>query len=387
MDGDISTAVVSDLIGCIYDCALDPQRWPDTLALLKSALGFAHATLSLQSLPTGRVLLNVTSGIPSPWLERIPDYGSDIIALWGGNNVIASAPLEEPLLLSEMNPEIADGSSRNRYYLEWRRPQGLIDTVAIGLARDAYFLSTASLVRQANEGPVQARELDAIRLLAPHLRRAVTISRLLDIQSATAATFGAVVDACGVPIVVVDADRRILHANGAAAALEEGFPLARRGGIVRVGEPTADRALAMAVTQAAADESMIGRRGLAIPVRQSDGVLHVLHVLPLARRASRPIPASDAAAAIFVASTATQHNPIGKVLAALFDLTPAEVGVFDLVAQGRSVSEVAVMLGIGVSTVRTHLARLFEKTGVSRQVDLVRMATTLSGPASGARAR
>jgi DNA-binding NarL/FixJ family response regulator len=35
------------------------------------------------------------------------------------------------------------------------------------------------------------------------------------------------------------------------------------------------------------------------------------------------------------------------------------------------VPDVAVVLGIAESTVKTHLRRLFEKTGASRQVDLV----------------
>jgi DNA-binding CsgD family transcriptional regulator len=44
------------------------------------------------------------------------------------------------------------------------------------------------------------------------------------------------------------------------------------------------------------------------------------------------------------------------------------------------VKEAASSLGISVGTMRTHLARLFEKTGTSRQSALVRMAANLSPP-------
>jgi DNA-binding CsgD family transcriptional regulator len=54
--------------------------------------------------------------------------------------------------------------------------------------------------------------------------------------------------------------------------------------------------------------------------------------------------------------------------------------VFDLIAGGRTVAEAAGALGIGVSTVRTHLLRIFDKTGTHRQADLVRMASALAAP-------
>jgi FixJ family two-component response regulator len=37
------------------------------------------------------------------------------------------------------------------------------------------------------------------------------------------------------------------------------------------------------------------------------------------------------------------------------------------------VSEVVEVLGIGVGTVKTHLHHLFEKTGASRQAELVKL--------------
>ena len=54
---------LSDLIGGIYDCALDPGLWPSLLARLSDALRFEHAALTMTALPSGNVLLNITSGI------------------------------------------------------------------------------------------------------------------------------------------------------------------------------------------------------------------------------------------------------------------------------------------------------------------------------------
>lgn len=377
----LAAADMSDLIGLIYDCALDPDLWPATLARLKDRLGFIHATLSLQEMPSGRVLLNVTSGIPSPWSERIADYGQDIIALWGGPRLVAQAPLEEPVLLSRMNPEVRDGTSRNRYYLEWRKPQGLIDTVALGLTRDTGSLAAASLVRHRDQGPVDERDLELIRLFAPHLKRAVTIGRLLEAQTIAAASFEAVLDGVGTPILLVDASMRLVHANSAGhAALEHGDPLHLRDGAVGSANLAVARALAAALAQTVSDESGINRMGLGIPALSEDGSAHALHVLPLLKGGTRARLRPGATAALFLSSSNAQRTEVGQIVAALFDLSRAEARVFEQIASGETVADAAATLGIGASTVRTHLLRIFEKVGVRRQADLVKLAAALALP-------
>jgi DNA-binding CsgD family transcriptional regulator len=47
------------------------------------------------------------------------------------------------------------------------------------------------------------------------------------------------------------------------------------------------------------------------------------------------------------------------------------------------VPEVAEALGIGDTTVRTHLGHLFEKTGAKRQADLVKLIAGFSSPLQG----
>ncbi|WP_066806290.1 helix-turn-helix transcriptional regulator [Sphingomonas asaccharolytica] len=60
-----------------------------------------------------------------------------------------------------------------------------------------------------------------------------------------------------------------------------------------------------------------------------------------------------------------------------FGLTKAEQGLLDILARGASLPDAAQMLGVARSTARTHLQRLFDKTGKRRQVDLLRMVASL----------
>jgi DNA-binding CsgD family transcriptional regulator len=106
----------------------------------------------------------------------------------------------------------------------------------------------------------------------------------------------------------------------------------------------------------------------------------VVHVLPLRAGNLRRQIKSNAAAAIFFATPATSPEAPQEALAALYDLTHAEAKVLTLVADGHSRNEIATRLGVGLSTIKTHLLHLNSKTGSARLSDLAKLARSLSFP-------
>jgi DNA-binding CsgD family transcriptional regulator len=62
----------------------------------------------------------------------------------------------------------------------------------------------------------------------------------------------------------------------------------------------------------------------------------------------------------------------------LYEFTPAELRIFELIVEGRSPAEIADALGIAASTVKPHLLRVFAKTRLHRQAELVKLAASLS---------
>lgn len=61
-----------------------------------------------------------------------------------------------------------------------------------------------------------------------------------------------------------------------------------------------------------------------------------------------------------------------ELLVCLYGLTPAETRVTRHLLRGYTLKEAAKKLGIAVTTVRSHLKVVFEKTGTSRQSELIR---------------
>ena len=58
----------------------------------------------------------------------------------------------------------------------------------------------------------------------------------------------------------------------------------------------------------------------------------------------------------------------------LADLSPRQLEIVGLVAQGLQNKQIARRLGIGVETVKTHLARIAHKMGVSSRTEIVAVA-------------
>lgn len=84
------------------------------------------------------------------------------------------------------------------------------------------------------------------------------------------------------------------------------------------------------------------------------------------------IHAKDAANVTVLAASQSSQALSENALSGFFGLTAAEARVTQQLALGLTVEEAAQELGIKLSTVRTHVQRVFGKVGVSRQPDLLR---------------
>lgn len=372
-------AEFDDLIGAIYDAVVDKSLWTDAIDRIRRRFDFEVAALTVHALPQASLVVQATANIPPEFLERASKYSKEIVELWGGPARMAQLPLEEPIRNSDVTgPETWE---KNRFYLEWARPLHIVDQVAIQLARDRMLTSALALSVHERRRPVTEADIDELRRLVPHLRRAVIISRMLDVAVDTATTFSAALEAIPTAVFLVDAGLQIVHANvPAQTMLAAGDPVRSSRGRLGLREELIAGQLQRAIEDAGRNEASLGRRGMAIPMRRLDGTAAAASIFPLERRRLRGGPEGAATAAIFVADPADPPSMPADALRLLYDLTPAEQRVFGLVVDGRRTEEIAKQLQVGVGTVRTQLLRVFEKTGRRTRADLVRLSKSLSAP-------
>jgi DNA-binding CsgD family transcriptional regulator len=115
-----------------------------------------------------------------------------------------------------------------------------------------------------------------------------------------------------------------------------------------------------------------------------DGERYVAHALPLTSGARRRAGIDRAAAAaLFVRRAALVASSASQVIGETFKLTPTELRVLLAITEIGGIPEVATAFGIADTTVRTHVNRLFEKTGATRQADLVKLVAGFTTPLAG----
>ena len=157
-------------------------------------------------------------------------------------------------------------------------------------------------------------------------------------------------------------------------------PVRLAQGKLQLPSAQASNALADAIGRSAGDLGQLGQRGICIPARMKDGRPYLAHVLPLKGGEMRQELEQRAIAAVFLARAETAPQMPAAALALTYDVTPARTRVLELIVEGRTPKEVAEKLGVSITTVRTHLAHLFQKTGTSRQVELVALIGRMTLP-------
>jgi len=382
---DIAPEKLSDVIGKIYDSAVDPALWP---VALESACGLIGGTLGYiglfdtrkktMSVPfysggSAEMMRNYEAILPvSPFWDVMPQYQVGQIAF--------TSELVEKTGLTET--EIIN----SRFFQEWALPSGLRDVVAGVFINWEGRVGSLNLHTPPTRELVGPRDLAVMELLLPHARRAITIGDLLDMRSIAAAAFEATLDTLTAAVVLVDASGTVIHANPAAERMfSAGGPILSQRGVLSTHDANANAALKDAIGRAASDESELGYGGIGVPIRARSEELSpahsIAHVLPLKSGTLRPGLSLGAVAAVFVTPALGNPQPPFEALAALYDLTPAEARVMIEVASGKNRAAASLALGIADSTVKTHLARVFAKTGTSEQSELAKLVASLTPPA------
>ena len=293
------------------------------------------------------------------------------------------AEIGKPVATADLIPY--DEFLDTRFYKEWARPQGLVDFVSALLDKSVTSAAMFGVFRHERHGLVDEETRRRMRLIIPHMRRAVLIGRVIDTKTAEAATFADALDGLSAGMLLVDASGRIVHANAAAMPCSpQATSCVRPEGAWSASDPQSDLTLREVFAAAGSGDAAIGIKGIAVPLTARAGERYVAHVLPLTSGARRRAGTNYAAvAALFVHKAALETPSPPEVIAKTFGLTPSELRVLLGIVEVGGAPETAEALGIAEGTVKTHLKRLFAKTGTTRQADLVKLVASYASPLAG----
>jgi DNA-binding CsgD family transcriptional regulator len=370
---------MSELIGDIYDASLDPDRWDRVLE--RSTRFLKTATASIGSFDS----LNRHLTFSKAW-GYDPYYFQLFLDRYAKTNPVNSSAwmvqAGEVIAIGDMVPY--EEYAASAIFREWGKPQGYIDGYQATLEKTATSHAFFHCIRHERHGRVDAEARRKLRLLTPHLQRAVLIGKVVDLHKFEAASLADTLDGLSAGMFLVDDDARLVHANvSGRAMLADGTVVAELGGRLSANDLQVDQGLREIFAAAGGGDDVLGERGIVIPIAAPHGSRFVAHVLGLTSGARRRTGISySAAAAVFVREAALDlPHPI-ETLTNLYKFTPAETRVLMTIVEISGVPEVASALGISQTTVKTHLQHIFEKTGLNRQADLVKLVAEYMSPFS-----
>jgi DNA-binding CsgD family transcriptional regulator/PAS domain-containing protein len=231
-------------------------------------------------------------------------------------------------------------------------------------------------MRDRRRGAFDESERRAIEVLLPHVTRAEAIGKRLAFLHAEESAL----DSLDVAIAFLTGTGELLHGNRSAERiLDRDDGLCVRSGVLSATDSGADARIRQAIREAISAETRIASP-LAIGVPRPSG--HRAYQLLLAPiRHGLPMLAGLRApdVVLLIIDPESQRTGAPQLLVQLYGLTRREAALASTLCAGKTVGEAAQELHMTYETARSHLRRIFEKTGTSRQTELLRLLMRLPG--------
>jgi DNA-binding CsgD family transcriptional regulator len=361
------------LVERIYDLGLDVESWPLLLEELAAALGARAGSLMRENMETHRGGGFSVGLDPTAARLYFEYYASRTIIRMIDN------PRERmrdfmPTVTVDQDTIPKDDLLESEFYVDFLRPSEIHSVMTVGLwGRDVEFCGL-DLYRPRTRPDFGEDERRLATALQPHLIRALRIGDKLEGLGDLTRGLAAGLDQAAFGCFVLDRDGRLRHANRAGERLLcSGGGLALTGGRLTASHPADGQRLLALIAAASGPAGARGGGSLAVRRGEGRAPLSVAVAPASPERVSPFSPVGGVVVCVIDPETAVAL-PEAR-LRQLFGLTQAQARVALALFEGQSLRDAAETLGLSIFTVRAHLAHIFDKTGVSRQGELVALLT------------
>ena len=364
----------------LHEAMLDDARWPETSALIDEACGAGGSMLTFGS-------GSATENAEVYFAKRF-HRGEDRSA-WQREYFRVYFPTDEslPRLVRLPDSRIVrsadlwsdDERKTSPAFNEGMRHCGAQNGLTVRLEGPRGSHIVWEIADPVDAGGWTSSRVDMIARILPHLRRYVRVRSALAEAGALGVSLAELLDNTHAGVIQLDRSGRVVEANDSATELlrrDDG--LSDEGGRLRAAWPEDDTRLQALLARALPRLVGRGASGSMLLRRRSSGPRFGLHVKPVAHREVDHRTRDVAALVLIVdpASRARQVEP--DLVEAVLGLTPTQTEIAVLLAEGRTLREIATATGREYNTVRTHLKQMFTKFRVSRQFEVAQAVLSLS---------
>lgn len=296
-----------------------------------------------------------------------PDYVTRYLDVYHQQNDIMRAVADQgagAITLADDLPEISDFRRSDFYHL-YCVPQKFIHALALNLASSTGWYGTL-VINTSSE--ITGTQIEQLRALAPDLQAAVERWRwLAQLQVANRMTLSTL-DLAGQGAMLLDRSGRVLDCNDTAQSMLADGRLLLRDGQIGCAETESHQTLVSLIAHCLAQPDQGGGRA---QLSGSDGDM-IVQCVPFLAEMHYAAPQRPSAILMI---TDPRHRIRQRLrgLTQRFGLTRAEIELALAVLETGNRKAAAQMRGVSDATARAQLTSIFDKTGVRRQTELVRL--------------
>jgi len=364
--------VLNALIGQIYDSVLHPESWNETLARITATLcplSWEAAFILWEGInpPSGRFVAatGLAAGVQEiyaavyagnhPWSRKLMRYGNGSVV--DSNDIMTREEFAE-----------------TEFFRNFLAPWGIDRMIAVLL--DQRGGERLGLMLPGPGDRDVERLKRGLRVLAPHMQRAMRISDRIATLDLAAGAARAAADAAPFAIFSLDDQLNILAANSRAARYEN-------SGFIRTAQ---DR---FALTHPASQRRLLDLvkspdpTGLAFQTIGTSGSECPVLVARITRQSAQQLGGVRPGASLIVTlGSSPGETPVLEIdrVAQWFGLTPAEARLAVALAAGDTLRDYAALRAVSLNAVRFLLKGVFRKTGATSQAQLVALLARLPAP-------
>ncbi len=366
------------LLDVVYGIAYNEKSWQD----LASALHNVHrnacfALVSSKARNQVHLVQQVTAGYDSTAIESYQSYYR-LINPWATLHVAAGGPAVVYTTRDAAAAKTQAELLQSEFYADWVRPNNDIREgvgISLGQFNGCTLACSANVPHKAADECIEALRIDFTALARP-MAMAMQAAHLTERVSREHSLIEAILHECHSAAFLIDCNASVIEMNGAARRLAtrgDGVTVNRQS-LLAFAEPNSDDELRLQLHNA-----RLGRYpGDAFVVTRQEGGPLTACLLPALGAAEQGEPIARRLLLLFLLDPWSKEIgvPEHRISRGL-GLSRSEARIALGIANGRSTEELARSLKLSRNTVRNHIAAILQKTGCSKQSDIVRLVYEL----------
>ncbi|TXS94138.1 hypothetical protein FV139_11095 [Parahaliea maris] len=353
------------LLEDIYEGPLEELPWQGLVARIRQRFNVVGCSLYLSLPGPGECGLDVSDN----------DWDVEVLREHNARHYYRDNPFD----YKEMQPGTVyrwtDFISREQfvetpYYREFCQPVGFDFALCLGIDEPGGMAIWLSVVRNEAQGDFSREEAQAFQALYAPMRRALRLLARIQHSETERQVYQTALEQMAIGALVLDTQARVVSCNATAQALiADCDEISIIGNRIKLQDVALQQVLAghFEAVMAKADPTC---EVMAIP-RNSEPALGLL--MRGLRGISTLSGPQQPALVVYLSDPARHQLAPRNLVAQLFGLTPTEATLATMLADGLSLAEAASAMHVSENSVRSYCKRIYSKTGLSRQGEVVKL--------------